>query len=123
MFRINGLPDRVKVGPYFYGFSIEDIVWDKPDEPEENERMRLYGQCRNVDQVIRLQRDYRCVGQAIDTVIHELLHAIWWSFHLDDKLEEEPAVTNIATGWTQLLMDNPKLDSWLTRAFKAARSQ
>lgn len=121
MYRILGFPDRVKVGPYFYGFSIEDAIYDENDDGSQGNR--LYGQCRNVDQVIRLQREYRCVGQAIDTVIHECLHAIWWTFHLGGELEEEPAVTNIATGWTQLMMENPDLDRWINRALKSARNQ
>lgn len=123
MFRVTGLPDRVKVGPYSYRFSVEDEVWSDPCGEDEGERHRLYGQFRSFDQVIRVQRDYECAGQAIDTVTHELLHAIWWAYHLGRKLPEEPAVTNIATGWTALLIDNPELDRWFTRAFKVARTK
>lgn len=54
----------------------------------------------------------------LDTVIHEVLHAIMWErriIHMVDNVVdlEEFLVTNMATGLLEVLRTNPKLRRWL----------
>lgn len=44
-----------------------------------------------------------------NTLIHELLHAIYDVYHIQDTDDEERTVTTMANGLTQVLKDNPEL--------------
>jgi|TARA_R110000803_G_scaffold209119_1_gene278368 hypothetical protein len=55
----------------------------------------------------------------VDTVLHEVLHAIWRLGQLKDKKEdEERAVAIMASYLTQVLRDNPALMPWLRKHLK-----
>ena len=49
-----------------------------------------------------------------DTVLHELLHAIFQTFALKDDDDEERIVSALATGIIGVLRDNPNFATWLT---------
>lgn len=69
-----------------------------------------HGYCDNAKLVIHVEGDQNPVEE-IDTVIHELLHAVWAQMSLtdlDDQLEER-IVRALGTGLTGLYADNPKL--------------
>ena len=52
----------------------------------------------------------------VDTVIHELNHAIWAIGNLKtEKEEEERVVAVMASYWTQIFRDNPELIKWINR--------
>jgi len=52
----------------------------------------------------------------VDTVKHELNHAIWAIYNLKPEKEEEERVCSImATCWTQIERDNPHLVRWTER--------
>jgi len=78
----------------------------------------LWGDCLIGARVIRL--DNRQEGADLhDTVLHEILHALFAALTLrldaDDTMNyEERVVTNLATSWTTILIDNPKLRTWMT---------
>jgi hypothetical protein len=44
-----------------------------------------------------------------ETLIHELLHAIWSSRHIKARVTEEEAVSQLASGLATILVDNPGL--------------
>jgi hypothetical protein len=51
----------------------------------------------------------------VDTLLHEILHAIWALGQLKTKREkEERAVAVTATYLTQIFRDNPHLVTWIT---------
>lgn len=50
-----------------------------------------------------------------DTLIHEVLHAIWHEYGMQDDDKEERTVHMMATGLTQLFRDNPALIRYLLR--------
>lgn len=54
--------------------------------------------------------------QQADTLIHEVLHAIWRSRGLPDRATEEEAVNRLASGLATVLRDNPDLPLWLEQA-------
>lgn len=54
--------------------------------------------------------------QQADTLIHEILHAIWASRSLPARVSEETAVTRLASALATVLRDNPDLPMWLEQA-------
>lgn len=93
----------VKVGPT--DFSIEYV-------PLNDE---IFGDFSYINSRIRIEENLK--GSAlVDTVLHEILHAIWKLGQLKDKREdEERAVAIMATYLTQVLRDNPKMLTWLKK--------
>ena len=93
----------VKVGPT--DFSIEYV-------PLNDE---LFGDFSYINSRIRIEENLK--GTAlVDTVLHEILHAIWKLGQLKDKREdEERAVAIMATYLTQVLRDNPTMLNWLKK--------
>tara|TARA_R100000541_G_scaffold53380_2_gene61418 strand:- start:383 stop:682 length:300 start_codon:yes stop_codon:yes gene_type:complete len=93
----------VKVGPT--DFSIEYV-------PLNDE---LFGDFSYINSRIRIEENLK--GTAlVDTVLHEILHAIWKLGQLKDKREdEERAVAIMATYLTQVLRDNPVMLTWLKK--------
>lgn len=69
----------------------------------------LAGECRCTACQIDIQDEQHPVEEA-DTVLHEILHAIHYlmDIGLSHKLEEH-VVRKVATGLTQVFLDNPKL--------------
>ena len=55
-------------------------------------------------------------GALVDTLLHELFHAIWSIGQLKEKdQEEERAVAVMASYMTQILRDNPNVVMWITK--------
>jgi hypothetical protein len=55
----------------------------------------------------------------VDTLLHEVFHAIWAIGQLKDKgQEEERAVAVMATYMTQVIRDNPHLMRWIAKNLK-----
>jgi len=93
----------VKVGPT--DFSIEYVPLNE----------ELFGDFSYINSRIRIEQNLK--GTAlVDTVLHEILHAIWKLGQLKDKREdEERAVAIMATYLTQVLRDNPTMLTWLKK--------
>lgn len=51
--------------------------------------------------------------RVIDTLIHEINHAIWNIFGLDDEEDEEKSVNTLSLGLMQVFRDNPKLYKYI----------
>src|SRR6266566_4750201 len=73
-----------------------------------------YGDYEVHTHVIRIRRHMQSRALVIDTIIHELTHAIWECFLLKSSDKEERLVHLMATGWTQVILDNPDFCDWLT---------
>lgn len=54
----------------------------------------------------------------LDTMLHEVIHAIWWDRIFSNDATEENAVSAISAGMTQVLRDNPKLRKWIEDMIK-----
>jgi Zn-dependent peptidase ImmA (M78 family) len=69
-----------------------------------------HGYCDNAKQVIHIEGE-QTPFEECDTVIHELLHAVWSQMSLTDLDEqlEERIVRALGTGLTGLFSDNPSL--------------
>lgn len=54
--------------------------------------------------------------QQADTLIHELLHAIWATRNFPDRMGEEAVCTRLASALATVIRDNPALCAVLERA-------
>jgi hypothetical protein len=69
-----------------------------------------------MEHTIRIRPDVPSRWVIVDTVLHEINHAIFWAYLLRDNDDEERTVATIATGWTQVFRDNPALLAWIGSA-------
>lgn len=68
--------------------------------------------------VIGVKVDQHPVEEA-DTLIHEILHAIWYCMSISEGgADEEAVVRRMASGLLQVFMDNPDLLAYLTNVRK-----
>lgn len=71
------------------------------------------GFCVNSKLEIVVQKDLHPVEE-LDTLLHEIFHAIWFQMSINEHpLEEEVVVRKMAGGFTQVLMDNEHLQDYI----------
>ena len=63
---------------------------------------------------IRFDGEMPSAAKMLDTLLHEIFHAIFWAYGIEDKDEEERTVSTMATGWAAFLRDNPAFNTWMT---------
>lgn len=103
---MDALPDRVKIG----GFDFAIVMWTHHQATGASR----YGEFASVEQTIRFQRDMPSKFKAVDTVMHEIGHAIYWVFGIFDDDKEERVVSTFSTGWLTVHRDNPWLARWIS---------
>ena len=82
-------------------------------EPALNLGVPNVGMCDNYNLVIHVLDGQHQVEEA-DTLIHELLHAIWFIMSIDHGgLDEEAVVLRLASGLVGVFLDNPELLAYL----------
>ncbi|MDQ3014189.1 MAG: hypothetical protein M3X11_26220, partial [Acidobacteriota bacterium] len=101
------LPPAVKIGAYDFKF-----ICNKGHEAD------AHGEIYYVSQEIFLSSKFPSPERAVDTVLHEIFHGLWHQSLLKRKEREEPVVTTMATGLTQVFRDNPKLLEWIRDSLK-----
>lgn len=75
---------------------------------EELEIACLQGYCDKRGGKIRVWASDIPGCEQADTLLHEVLHAIWFTQELPGKTDEEDAVTKLTHGLCQLIRDNPE---------------
>lgn len=79
------------------------------------------GICSPWQCLIEVQEGQHPVEEA-DTVIHEIFHALCFLMNLGlTEKQEENVVRKLATGFTQVLLDNPHLLTYLANAGPAPK--
>ena len=102
------LPASVRVGPFDYRI----VDWSPADANANN----AMGECYHSALRISLRADLLPAKKA-QTLIHEILHAIWLVGSVDQAGDnEERLVTNLAHHLAQVIRDNPDLMLWLSAA-------
>ena len=99
------LADSVRVG--CYDFRIEK--WDS----HAANASRRYGEFSSIEQVIRIDRNLISRIKAVDTFLHEVSHAIYWTYGIDDSDKEERVCGTLGIAWTQVYRDNRWLPFWI----------
>ena len=103
------LPKILRIGPYDIRVSV--LTAEVADVEE------IFGAYRHAAREIRLDVRRGSVDVA-ETLLHEINHAIWQTYALQERDSEERIVQALSTGQTQLLRDNPELVKWLAVALK-----
>lgn len=103
------LPDSVRIGPF-------DVRIREYSDVEAAEAGN-YGSWHETSLTICIDLD-RPPLKVVDTVIHEVGHALWWVYRLRRKDDQERIVAALATGWTQVWRDNPELLGWMAAMLK-----
>lgn len=98
------LPRCVRVGPYDYAITICKL----PD---------IFGRFNSIDQTIEISDINKTKIMAVDTLMHEINHAIIWA-NAVSLSDEESIVSGITPGWTQVYRDNPWLLDWIKRGLR-----
>jgi hypothetical protein len=104
-YAVDKLPASVKIGHADYGIVIMGAA-------ESTSRDR-WGECSHVEGVIRVMRYFPNSRQAAETLLHEINHAIYAVWGVDDADREERVVEHMTAGLTCVLRDNPWLLAWL----------
>lgn len=107
---IDKLPNTVRVG----GFDIRIELMST----HMAAGMQRYGEFSSIEQMIRLQREMSSRFQAVNTFLHEVNHAIFWAYGLEDDDKEERIVSTFGTAQMTLFRDNPWLTKWIAEALK-----
>lgn len=95
----------IKVGPHKY--TVIQMHKDWHGETDS------FGQCDTSAQTIKLSADMLCTRQ-VETVIHEILHAIYYEYSLEKCDDEEHMVSVLGQALTALFVDNPEFISYLS---------
>jgi len=100
-----GFPTKIKVG--YRDFLVE---W-MPDEVV-NDKQRLGITYLNSGIIqINPKQDVR---EQVNTLFHEVMHAVWWVYGLDEgELKEERVILTLANGLCGVFRDNPELAAWM----------
>lgn len=93
------LPKSIRVAAF-------DITVEEMDSKAATSKAR-YGEFSSLELKIRIEESGNI--KTVDTLIHEINHAIYWAYNIEDGDKEERIVSIMATAWTQVYRDNPYL--------------
>ena len=99
------LPRTVRIGPHDFKFEL--ISHGRASGQQ------IYGMCEPNCMTIQIHSELASRAMAVDTVIHEISHAIFFAFHLNSGDGEERIVSMFGSAWTQIYRDNPALLRWI----------
>lgn len=105
---VEALPDVVRVGGY-------DWYLEKWNAHQARGASR-WGECSTGEMTIRIQLDMPTAQKAVDTLMHEISHAMFWVYGVQDEDKEERLVGALGSGLMALYRDNPWLLDWLRKA-------
>lgn len=103
-------PSSIRVGPYDYRIEWKDKINDEDD----------LGLCSNGTHLLKVKNSKNAV-LCVDTLLHEIYHAIWWTYGVHDEDKQERIVSATSTAWTQVFRDNPTLMPWISAKLRARR--
>ena len=98
------LPEGIKVA----GIDVQVVDWDHGDA----ETFGAYGIFSKSENVIKIDTTKDKI-RVVEVFIHEVLHAAWAGYYLQDTDEEERIVSTLAAGLTQVFRDNPEVVDFL----------
>lgn len=107
---ISRLPASIRVGPFDFAIN----KW-APDEAYE---ARRWGEFSSLQQRICIQTNMPTAVKAVDTLLHEIMHAAYWAYNIHDEDKEERTVATLATAHVQIFRDNPWLLTWIGEALQ-----
>ena len=112
---IEALPASIRVGPFDFG--IEKLSAQRAMDKD------YFGEFSPCQGRIALQLDMPSAVKAADTLLHEAGHAIYSTYGLADRDDEERVVSTFATAWAQVFRDNPWMLEWIGRSLASGRGR
>ncbi len=103
------MPSHVIVGPY-------DVAIKELDSSDAEKN---YGLFNSEKMEIRLRKEFSSPQQAADTLLHEILHAVWHISGMSHKDGEERLVSSLATQICAVVRQNPGIIDWLQSSLKS----
>ena len=98
-------PTSIKIGPHY--FKIER--WEHTASTTHQQ----YGQCSVSEKTLRVDRMLEGTWHWLETMIHEINHAVYWVYDIEDEDKEERVVAAFSTAWTSIYQDNPELVTFI----------
>lgn len=105
---MDGLPKTVRIGPHDIKFS----------EMSKSDADKLYGLFVPTEKAIKLNNEYCTGSEAVETVLHEMIHAIFNVSKLEAKHGEERIAGTVGVYLAQVFRDNPELIAWMQQTVK-----
>ena len=102
---LKAIPDTIRVGAH-------DVVIQKRDKFSMGNYLGSY-YCD--DSVIVLADSLATPQQVVETLVHEVNHAIYKGHALSDSDEEERYVLAMSHGLVQVVRDNPWYPKWIAK--------
>lgn len=78
-----------------------------------------YGECDHLNKTIRVCRDHG-VRKSAETFLHEMFHAIFAEWTIEEGDKEERIVTTLGSAMCCAMRDNPEAFEWLKDAVASA---
>jgi len=98
------VPKKIKIGHYI--FDVCNMTKDLRKHGE------VFGVCDQTKQKIHI--DVTATPAVLrDTLLHEIMHGVYWMFNLEDENKEEKIVSSLATGLLAVFRDNPEVAKFL----------
>jgi hypothetical protein len=106
-------PTSVNVGHMVY--QIDTVEgFEGPEDPKVQ-----WGQCGNINGTITVSRKCWNDALAVSTLLHEICHAYHFVFGVAGKTpHEEATCLKFETFMLDLMIQNPKLISWIQKVLK-----
>jgi hypothetical protein len=105
--QLDGLPKTIRIGPY--DITIKLLPGDHDD-------------CGNFnlgEGAIGLQGAFHTPTMAVDTFIHEVIHAACRIYGIiDDDFLEERICSGVAPVMTQIFLDHPEILRWMLKSLE-----
>ena len=98
----------VRIGPHDIAIRVL-----KAEERDAN-----LGSFSSIQQSIGVREAYATPSQEAETLIHEILHAVYVIMDARPKDSEERLVGLMATGLAMVIRDNPELIEWLSESMR-----
>jgi len=95
------LPKRVKIGSIPWRVAERNKLWSNEQE--------VLGQTDADNKTIEILAEGVIPQEKARVFIHELLHALWYEYDIGEPVDEEKAVTQLATGLAAVMADNPTM--------------
>jgi hypothetical protein len=109
-----GLPRRIQVGQFGFRVLIE---------PETHEMLtEAFGRCDTTARRIFLRAGMD-PALALNTVCHEVTHAVNWVMDLEDGATEEAFTSRHTNGLIDVWMRNPRLFAWISKTLELAKRE
>jgi hypothetical protein len=105
----DGLPETLRIGAYDWRIYLKPEIKDETGDD-------IAGHCVERGFTFEFNTDPDIHSNpliAMETVLHEITHAIFSTGHITKGDTEERVCLILGSLWTQIYRDNPKLMQWI----------